>query len=55
VSVQAIVTHEVTYESLPYATRARLNEQLACCLEKSFHPRVNCSASLSRMVNDQYQ
>jgi adenylate cyclase len=30
-----IVTHEVTYESLPFATRARLHEQLALYLEKS--------------------
>ncbi len=29
-----IVTHEVTYESLPFATRARLHEQLAQYLEK---------------------
>ncbi len=29
-----IVTHEVTYESLPFATRARLHEQLADYLEK---------------------
>jgi class 3 adenylate cyclase/tetratricopeptide (TPR) repeat protein len=28
-----IVTHEVTYESLPFATRARLHEQLAWYLE----------------------
>jgi adenylate cyclase len=28
-----IVTHEVTYESLPFATRARLHEQLAQYLE----------------------
>jgi class 3 adenylate cyclase/tetratricopeptide (TPR) repeat protein len=28
-----IVTHEVTYESLPFATRARLHEQLALYLE----------------------
>ena len=28
-----IVTHEVTYESLPFATRARLHEQLAVYLE----------------------
>ena len=28
-----IVTHEVTYESLPFATRARLHEQLAAYLE----------------------
>lgn len=30
-----IVTHEVTYESLPFATRARLHEQLAKYLEKT--------------------
>ncbi len=29
-----IVTHEVTYESLPFATRARLHAQLAAYLEK---------------------
>lgn len=29
-----ILTHEVTYESLPFATRARLHEQLAAYLEK---------------------
>ena len=29
-----IVTHEVTYESLPFATRARLHEQLALYLEE---------------------
>jgi adenylate cyclase len=29
-----IVTHEVTYQSLPFATRARLHEQLAGYLEK---------------------
>jgi tetratricopeptide (TPR) repeat protein len=31
-----IVTHEVTYESLPFATRARLHEQLAKYLENQF-------------------
>lgn len=30
-----IVTHEVTYESLPFATRAELHEQLAQYLERS--------------------
>ena len=30
-----IVTHEVTYESLPFATRARLHEQLAAYLEQA--------------------
>jgi class 3 adenylate cyclase/predicted ATPase len=30
-----IVTHEVTYESLPFATRARLHEQLAKYLESA--------------------
>jgi len=29
-----IVTHEVTYESLPFATRAKLHEQLAAYLEE---------------------
>jgi predicted ATPase len=29
-----IVTHEVTYESLPFGTRAKLHEQLAAYLEK---------------------
>ncbi len=31
-----IVTHEVTYESLPFATRARLHEQLALYLESTY-------------------
>ena len=31
-----IVTHEVTYESLPYAMRARLHEQLAQYLERLY-------------------
>jgi adenylate cyclase len=31
-----IVTHEVTYESLPFATRARLHEQLARYLENAY-------------------
>jgi len=31
-----IVTHEVTYESLPFATRARLHEQLARYIETRF-------------------
>ena len=31
-----IVLHEVTYESLPYATRARLHEQLARWLEATY-------------------
>jgi adenylate cyclase len=30
-----ILTHEVTYESLPFATRAKLHEQLARYLEKT--------------------
>ena len=33
-----IVTHEVTYESLPFATRARLHEQLAHYLETTDAP-----------------
>jgi predicted ATPase len=31
-----IVTHEVTYESLPFATRAKLHEQLAVYLENAY-------------------
>lgn len=31
-----IITHEVTYESLPYATRAKLHEQLAQYLEQTY-------------------
>ncbi len=31
-----IVTHEVTYETLPFATRARLHEQLAGYLEATY-------------------
>jgi len=33
-----IVTHEVTYESLPFATRAKLHEQLAMYLESIATP-----------------
>lgn len=33
-----VVTHEVTYESLPFATRARLHEQLAKYLEGADAP-----------------
>ena len=33
-----IITHEVTYESLPFATRARLHEQLAHYLEATGAP-----------------
>ena len=33
-----IVTHEVTYESLPFATRAQLHEQLARSLESADAP-----------------
>ncbi|MDA0245903.1 MAG: tetratricopeptide repeat protein [Chloroflexi bacterium] len=31
-----IVTHEVTYESLPFATRAKLHEQLATYIEATY-------------------
>lgn len=31
-----IVTHEVTYESLPFATRAKLHERLAAYLENTY-------------------
>ena len=33
-----IITHEVTYESLPFATRTRLHEQLAVYLEEIHAP-----------------
>jgi tetratricopeptide (TPR) repeat protein len=46
-----MITHEVTYESLPFATRARLHEQLAEYLEKQIStgamaeaPRLNTLA-----------
>lgn len=35
-----IVTHEVTYESLPFATRAKLHEQLAAYLERQIEAGV---------------
>ena len=41
-----IVTHEVTYESLPFATRAKLHEQLAAYLERQIAAGVLTEASL---------
>jgi adenylate cyclase len=41
-----IITHEVTYESLPFATRARLHEQLAQYLETQINAGILHSASL---------
>ena len=41
-----IVTHEVTYESLPFATRAKLHEQLAAYLERQIAARVLTEASM---------
>jgi len=41
-----IVTHEVTYESLPFATRAKLHEQLAAYLERQITVGVLTEAFL---------
>ena len=41
-----IVTHEVTYESLPFATRAKLHEQLAAYLERQIAAGALTEASL---------
>ena len=41
-----IVTHEVTYESLPFATRAKLHEQLATYLESQVVAGVLRESSL---------
>jgi adenylate cyclase len=41
-----IVTHEVTYESLPFALRAQLHEQLALYLEKQIAAGVFYESSL---------
>lgn len=41
-----IVTHEVTYESLPFATRAKLHEQLAAYLERQIAAGVLTEASM---------
>jgi adenylate cyclase len=47
-----IITHEVAYESLPYATRAQLHEQLAMFLEKSYQQdnQVNPGAAYLDML-----
>ena len=41
-----IVTHEVTYESLPFATRAKLHEQLAAYLERQIAAGVLTESSM---------
>ncbi|MBL0345681.1 AAA family ATPase [Candidatus Villigracilis affinis] len=41
-----IVTHEVTYESLPFATRAKLHEQLAAYLERQIAAGALTEASM---------
>ena len=46
-----IVTHEVTYESLPFATRARLHERLAQYLEKQIEAgRLNEASLLDTLA-----
>ncbi|MFO1413890.1 MAG: tetratricopeptide repeat protein [Burkholderiales bacterium] len=46
-----IVTHEVTYESLPFATRARLHEQLAKHLEDADAPVEAIAFHYGRSAN----
>ena len=46
-----IVTHEVTYESLPYATRAQLHEQLAVYLESIAAPVATIAEHYGRSTN----
>lgn len=46
-----IVTHEVTYESLPFATRARLHEQLARYLESADAPVETIAFHYGRSEN----
>ncbi len=46
-----IVTHEVTYESLPFATRARLHEQLAKFLEGNDAPVESIAFHYGRSRN----
>jgi adenylate cyclase len=53
-----IVTHEVTYESLPFATRARLHEQLARYLEATYPDALPLEAlafHYGRSVNTEKQ
>jgi class 3 adenylate cyclase/predicted ATPase len=46
-----IVTHEVTYESLPFSTRARLHEQLAAYLESAEAPVEAVAFHYARSAN----
>jgi len=46
-----VVTHEVTYESLPFATRARLHEQLARYLESADAPVETIAFHYGRSEN----
>lgn len=46
-----IITHEVTYESLPFATRAYLHEQLAHYLEKIEAPLESIAHHYGRSKN----
>jgi len=50
-----IVTHEVTYESLPFATRARLHEQLARYLENAHAPVETIAFHYGRSENTEKQ
>jgi len=50
-----IVTHEVTYESLPFATRARLHEQLARYLESADAPVETIAFHYGRSENKEKQ
>jgi predicted ATPase/class 3 adenylate cyclase len=50
-----IVTHEVTYESLPFATRAKLHEQLAKYLESSAAPLDAIAFHYGRSENREKQ
>lgn len=50
-----IVTHEVTYESLPFATRARLHEQLAQYLEDADVPLDTIAFHYGRSENKEKQ
>jgi len=50
-----IVTHEVTYESLPFATRARLHEQLARYLESADAPVETIAFHYGRSENQAKQ
>jgi len=50
-----IVTHEVTYESLPFATRARLHEQLALYLESADAPMETIAFHYGRSENQAKQ